>query len=199
MFLEQAAICFLRGQPAMPRKYAFHLFLSSHLFLKAGLREHAILNYETSSSIYGDMGWTLISDHINFALGKQAIQRGEFSLAVDFFIKLLHKSQQTATVHRAYLAEFLYLFQQFAGIADAAHVSEKMAFLPIPDLSDKSLVLVSKDPLLSSKQIGAVDPEENSIWESLEQKMKNALPKLFAAAKSDAKIDGSLESAVGGK
>ena len=197
MFLEQAAVCYLRGHPPLPRKYAFHLFLSCHLFLKAGLRDHAILNYETSCSIYGE-GWTLISDHINFALGKQAIQRGEFSLAVDFFIKLLHKSRQTATVHRTYLAEFLYLFQQFSGITDALNVSEKMSSLPIPELSDRSLSLMSKDLLSTNKQAGVFDPEENSVWESLELKMKTLFPKLTLADKNESKVDGTLESAVGG-
>lgn len=37
MFLEQSAINHLRGYPPMPRRYAFHLFLSAHRFAKAGL------------------------------------------------------------------------------------------------------------------------------------------------------------------
>ena len=189
----------------MPRKYAFHLFLSSHLFLKCGLREHAKRNYETSLSIYGELGWTLISDHLNFALGKQAIQRAEFSLAVDYFIKLLRKSRQSATAHRAYLAEFLYLFQQFAGIADAANVSQKMSCLPIPELFDKTVVIASKDPVsLSTARsqggggtIGANDTEENAIWETLEASLMKESPKFASSVGTGEKID-VFESAVGG-
>jgi hypothetical protein len=36
MFLEQAAICYLNTSPPMPRKYAMHLILSGHRYIKSG-------------------------------------------------------------------------------------------------------------------------------------------------------------------
>jgi ER-Golgi trafficking TRAPP I complex 85 kDa subunit len=36
VFLEQTAICFLQCSPPMPRKYAMHLILSGHRYLKCG-------------------------------------------------------------------------------------------------------------------------------------------------------------------
>ena len=35
--LEQAAICFLRSFPALPRRFAFYYFLSGESFVKVGL------------------------------------------------------------------------------------------------------------------------------------------------------------------
>ena len=37
LFLEQAAICFLRSFPALPRRFAFYSFMAGESFLKCGL------------------------------------------------------------------------------------------------------------------------------------------------------------------
>lgn len=36
MFLEQAAICYIQSTPPLPRKYAMHLILAGHRYLKCG-------------------------------------------------------------------------------------------------------------------------------------------------------------------
>ena len=198
MLLEQTALCYLRGYPPLPRKYAFHLFLSAHRYYKCGLKERAIKNYDTALAIYGDLGWTLISDHLNFALGKQAAQRAEFEVAVDYFIKLLHKSRQSANIHRSYLAEFLYLFQQYATVADAESVSKKMASVPIPDLTDQSLRLTMKDPVIfATKGSSATNIEEVLMWEKMESEAFNALPKVGNDT-GISKKEENFECAVGG-
>ncbi|KAJ3344553.1 Trafficking protein particle complex 8, partial [Kappamyces sp. JEL0680] len=153
------------------------------------------VNYETALAIYGDLGWTLITDHINFALGKEAIQRNQYDVAVDYFIKLLRKSKQSAAVHRAYLAEFLYLYQQFTATADAVVVLEKMATLPIPALDDSTITLSATDPSRSHSSSHADAELAGASWEDLEQEAFRLLPK--SNLSSLKKEEASLECAVG--
>ncbi|KAJ2997083.1 hypothetical protein HDV02_005897 [Globomyces sp. JEL0801] len=127
-------------------------------------------NYETALSIYGDLGWTLISDHINFTLGKKAMTLGSLELAVDYFIKLLGKSRQSQAVHRAYLSEFLYLYQQFAIVVEPEVLTKKMGLLPIPQLKDSSIHISTQ--LVDDGSV--VPEEENLIWESMERDILNS-------------------------
>jgi tetratricopeptide (TPR) repeat protein len=165
LFLEQAAICFIRGVPSLPRRYAFHLFLAAFRFGKCGLKDHSERNYTTALEIYGDLGWNLITDHIHFSLGKQSISKSQFETALDLFMKLLHRSRQTATIHRGFLAEFLYLYQQYSGMVDPAVLQEKLSKLPIPVFSQKVFrVLVQESQLRANSHT-----DQPQVWQEMEQ------------------------------
>jgi len=53
----------------------------------------------------------LIDDHINFTLGRQAFHLADLDKAVDYFLKLLHGSKQSANQQSAYMKEFLYIYR----------------------------------------------------------------------------------------
>lgn len=53
----------------------------------------------------------MIDDHINFTLGRQAFHLADLDTAVDYFLKLLHESKQSANQQNAYMKEFLYIYK----------------------------------------------------------------------------------------
>lgn len=137
----------------------------------------------------------MIDDHINFALGKQAIQKQKFDLAVDYFIKLLHKSRQSASIHRGYLAEFLYLYQQYAAIVEPAVLAEKMTKLPIPVLSSSTIELTLQDPRSTGKK-DLLNEEKLSAWDDLETSMREMMSSSNNFVPGN-KTDFAYECAVG--
>jgi hypothetical protein len=167
LFLEQAAICFIRSAPPLPRRYAFHLFLAAHRYSKSGFQDHAERNYRTALEIYGDLGWSLITDHINFNLGKQALKKLEYDQAIEIFIKLLHRSRQLPQVHRGYLSEFLYLYQEYANNVGIKSLAEKVSNLPIPEFSCESITISAQDE--NTKQKSSND--ESGIWMEMEKEL----------------------------
>ncbi|KAL5034933.1 hypothetical protein RTP6_002703 [Batrachochytrium dendrobatidis] len=149
LFLEQAAICFLRTTPPLPRKYTFHLILAGNRFSKCGLRNHAQRNYSTALEAYGGLNWTLIDDHIHFALGKQLFHMGKVDVAIQYFIKLLRKSRQSAAGQRAYLSEFLYIYQQLVSTRNVENgssgkledIQDNLPTVPLPVILDAGVKL----------------------------------------------------------
>ncbi|KAJ1345343.1 hypothetical protein BSLG_000856 [Batrachochytrium salamandrivorans] len=155
LFLEQAAVCFLRTTPPMPRKYIFHLILAGNRFSKCGLRGHAQRNYATALETYDGLQWSLVDDHIHFALGRHSFHLGQTKAAMQYFIKLLRKSRQSAAGQRAYLAEFLYIYQQFeaeriaaakaggdvGGGKTAAVQDDALPTIPLPLIVDAGIKL----------------------------------------------------------
>ncbi|RKO84142.1 ER-golgi trafficking TRAPP I complex 85 kDa subunit-domain-containing protein [Blyttiomyces helicus] len=165
LFLEQAALCFLRIDPPMVRKYAFHLILAGHRFSKCGQREHAYGAYVAALDVYNGRGWSLIEDHIHFTLGRQSFHLSDMEAAVDFFLKLLRAGRQPASQQSAYLKEFLYIYKQFATRAPADRLA-KFATLPLPDL-EHSTIRVS---LLEGHQPSHVVSSDDA-WDSMETEL----------------------------
>lgn len=95
MLLEQAALCYLRTDPIMKRKYGFHMVLAGNrynlsgqvqspfppqvtekgvdFFLLNWQRRHALRAYKFGSGIYEGLGWLFISDHCDFTLGRSVL------------------------------------------------------------------------------------------------------------------------------
>eukprot|EP00118_Oscarella_pearsei_P003792 m.15777 g.15777 ORF g.15777 m.15777 type:complete len:1495 (+) comp26547_c0_seq1:77-4561(+) len=162
LLLEQAAHCFLRMQPSLVRKYAFHLILSGHRFSKAYQRKHAIRMYSQALEIYRDKSWSLAEDHINLCLGHQSYTLKQLDDAEMAFRQLLShkKSLQSIDIQRTLIKEFLYVFKQHlmssgsdgSSSSSIAYLSSVKAtkglpFLPLPHiLSQKTRVLLTGIP-----------------------------------------------------
>ncbi|KAJ3156284.1 Trafficking protein particle complex 8 [Geranomyces michiganensis] len=167
IFLEQAAMSFLRVQPAMVRKYAFHLILAGHRFSKCGQRAHAYRCYMSALEVYSERGWALVEDHVHFTLGRQSFHLGEFEAAVRYFLKLLKASRQSQAQQSSYLREFLYLYKQYASKSS----EEALAALPpvpIPYIN-LATVLVSLLEAHSGqpKQVASSD----ETWDKMETEL----------------------------
>ncbi|KAJ3044711.1 Trafficking protein particle complex 8 [Rhizophlyctis rosea] len=167
IFLEQAALCFLRFRPAMVRKYAFHLILAGHRYSKCNQREHAYRCYTSALDVYEGLGWTLVEDHAHYTLGRQSFYLGDMAGTVSFFLKLLRMSRQPVAQQAAYLKEFLYIYKQFAARATPDDIA-KFPPLPIPTFKDSS-VRVS----LLEGQSTSLTPETlpDEEWERMEQEL----------------------------
>ncbi|KAJ3290281.1 Trafficking protein particle complex 8 [Borealophlyctis nickersoniae] len=165
LFLEQAALCFLRMRPPMVRKYAFHLILAGHRFGKCGQREHAYRCYATALDVYDNLGWSLVEDHVHFTLGRQSFHLSHLDGAVDHFLKLLRKSRQPAPQQTAYLREFLYIYKQYATRATPDQISHFPA-LPVPEINDSTVrVSLLEHHSGQPTHVSAVDDE----WETMER------------------------------
>jgi len=139
--LEQTSYCYLKLKPKMIRKYAFHLILAGHRYSRCGNREHAYRCYFTALKIFKDKNWTLIDDHINFTLGRQAFHLADLDTAVEYFLKLLHGSKQSANQQNAYMKEFLYIYKQYMDHKKPEETEnhKDIITLSIPQVDDKSI------------------------------------------------------------
>ncbi|CAG8787064.1 2327_t:CDS:2, partial [Racocetra persica] len=158
LFLEQAAHAFLRCSKPMVRKYAFHLMLAGHRYGKCGQREHAYRCYLDAMHVFENHSWTLIEDHVYFALGRQSVHLGDLSAALEFFIKLLRASRQPPTQQNAYLREFMYIYKQYESKTGKYPYFDQE--LPIPVIDDSSVKVI-----LSNLQ----SSEYDEIWDVMER------------------------------
>jgi trafficking protein particle complex subunit 8 len=99
-------------------------------------------------------------------LGKHAAQKKDLQSALKSFIKLLRKSRQSAANQRAYLAEFLFHYQQYQG--SPQDLEEISSLIPIPSLVDASLSIQSRDPALGTKT-EEITNDESAKWAKLEK------------------------------
>ncbi|CAG8595408.1 16304_t:CDS:10, partial [Acaulospora morrowiae] len=158
LFLEQAAHAFLRCPRPMVRKYAFHLVMAGHRYGKCNQRKHAYRCYLAALKVFDNRSWSLVEDHIHFALGRQSFHMGDLSMALKFFVKLLRESRQPSANQSAYMREFLYMYKQYLSKTgkEPEFDSEE---LQIPIIEDSSVKVV-----LSNLQ----SIEYDDVWETME-------------------------------
>jgi hypothetical protein len=61
--------------------------------------------------VYEGRGWSYISDHVHFALGRISAHLNDFRGAVAFFSRLLAAAHQSPAAQSTFLREFLYVVQ----------------------------------------------------------------------------------------
>ncbi|ORY05323.1 hypothetical protein K493DRAFT_204561 [Basidiobolus meristosporus CBS 931.73] len=161
LFLEQAAHSFLRGFRPKVRKYGAHLVLAGSRYIKAEQHELAFHCYRAASLVFETKNWSLVENHIHFALGCQNVRKHCLQAAVEYFLKLLRESRQSTALQTNYLTEFLNIYQQY--VQETGQLPELLPYggLPIP-IVDNSSVKV----MLSSSQSLEHDGGD---WESVEQ------------------------------
>ncbi|XP_026473845.1 trafficking protein particle complex subunit 8 isoform X2 [Ctenocephalides felis] len=150
LLLEKAAYCFLSSlKPRMIRKYAFHIVLAGHRYSKSGQKRHSLRCYKQAYQVYESRGWRLAEDHINFTIGRLAINLNQGSESVEALTRLLRPgSQQNASQQSAFLKEFLISHNQ---IKSSEEPSARLPFLALPILiSDSTHVLTAPAPPLST-------------------------------------------------
>jgi len=171
LFLEQTSFCYLKLRPKMIRKHAFHLILAGHRYSRCGNREHAYRCYFTALRVYKDKNWTLIDDHINFTLGRQAFHLADLDAAVDYFLKLLHESKQSANQQNAYMKEFLYIYRQYLEHKKPENTenNKEIITLSIPHIDDKSVKVFLFDVIENQREDHLVtNNQHDDEWEALD-------------------------------
>ncbi|KAG6500276.1 hypothetical protein ZIOFF_040119 [Zingiber officinale] len=71
VMLEQASYCYLLSIPPMLCKYGFHLVLSGNRYYISDQRQHAIRAYRNALFVYRENGWSYISDHVHYNVGRK--------------------------------------------------------------------------------------------------------------------------------
>jgi trafficking protein particle complex subunit 8 len=174
VLLEQAAYCFLHTTPPSYRKYAFHSVLAGHRFAKSGQRKHAFRCYKQAYQIFINRGWNLAEDHIQYTIGKQAINLKKLDEATTALAHLLRPSSlQSAQQQSAFLKEYITTQKSLLSQSDAS----KLLDISLPRIVQNSVrVLVTSQPPLSSPMyqpatninINSVFPEEQK-WTKIEE------------------------------
>ncbi|XP_055532257.1 trafficking protein particle complex subunit 8 [Wyeomyia smithii] len=108
LLLEQAAYCYLLATPPQYRKYAFHSVLAGHRFSKSGQRKHSFRTYKQAYQVFENRGWSLAEDHIQYTIGRQAINLKKLDEASNCLSHLLRPSSlQSAAQQAFFLKDFL--------------------------------------------------------------------------------------------
>ncbi|XP_058458900.1 trafficking protein particle complex subunit 8 [Malaya genurostris] len=119
LLLEQAAYCYLLATPPQYRKYAFHSVLAGHRFSKAGQRKHSFRTYKQAYQLFENRGWSLAEDHIQYTIGRQAINLKKLNEASNCLAHLLRPSSlQSAAQQAFFLKDFLATQKAFLAKGD---------------------------------------------------------------------------------
>ncbi|KAG1145052.1 hypothetical protein G6F37_002893 [Rhizopus arrhizus] len=160
LFLEQAALCFLRANKPMVRKYGFHLAMAGQRYSKALQRLHAFRCYEMAASVLDTKSWTIAKNHVQFALGRQAFHLGRLEDSVTYFSNVLTDSKQTAQQQIAHIREFLFIYKQYASQAGFDPLKQSFPNLALPMIDDRQIQVT-----LSNAQSNTTHREE---WAAME-------------------------------
>jgi hypothetical protein len=139
--------------------------------------------------MYKDLGWTLITDHIHYSVGKHLVQRNDFQKAIAHYIELLHRSRQTANVHRAYLSEFLFLYQKCI---------EMYADKNLDLSSNLSIPIVITDSVIAVSETGNTNSYSDT-WDAMEKEILDFSILQNKRIYQNSENESKLECAVGGK
>ncbi|KAL5275881.1 TRAPPC8 family protein [Megaselia abdita] len=185
LLLEQAAYCFLASNPAMYRKYAFHIVLSGNRFSRAGQRKHAYRCYRQALQIYQDRGWSLAEDHIQYTIGKQAFTLRHLEISCQVFGFLLRAtSMQNSQQQLIFLKEYIQAMNELSKKSPEIGLLE----LALPKIVQNSLrvLVTSHPPVASPLYVQAtnvtisMDLKHESIWLKMEEMLVNtANPKIM--------------------
>ncbi|XP_042432610.1 uncharacterized protein LOC122019178 [Zingiber officinale] len=113
--LEQASYYYLLSIPPMLRKYDFHLVLSGNRYYISDQRQHAIRAYRNALFVYRENGWSYISNHVHYNVGR-------FSMLCLYICAFIFDAFNLISFH-------LLTWYSFIGVLDLAikHMLEVLA------------------------------------------------------------------------
>lgn len=174
LLLEQAAYCFLASQPALHRKYAFHIVLSGNRYSRAGQRKHAFRCYKQAYQVFQERGWSLAEDHIQYTIGKQAYTLKKLDEASRSFAHLLRptslqNTQQQATFLKEYIQTQKELLQKSPelGLLEIA--------LPKVEQTSIRVLVTAQPPIANPLYVAATNItiqsnlSDESTWQKIEE------------------------------
>ena len=74
-------------------------------------RSYAFKCYQQANEFYSGQNWTLIDDHLNFAMGRQSFHLGRLEESLASIVKALHESRRSASQQSIYFQEFLNIYK----------------------------------------------------------------------------------------
>ncbi|KAJ1994538.1 hypothetical protein H4R33_000244 [Dimargaris cristalligena] len=86
---EQAAYCQLKASPPHPRKFVFHLVVAARQFTRHRQPAQAVRCYRIAEALFQHKHWVSAENHINYALGHQAVLAHHYRQAIGYYFHLL--------------------------------------------------------------------------------------------------------------
>lgn len=163
LLLEQASYCYLLANPALIRKYAFHIILAGSRFSKCGQKRHSSRAYKQGLLIYKGRGWSLSEDHILYNLGHQSLLLKEHSVAALLFNDLLEMTSPSLNP----LQQMCHLREFFIVHHLREKDDKKDEKITIPKIHSQKIILDLTGQTLPYEQL--VDTNIGSSWQSLER------------------------------
>ena len=108
LFMEQAAIAYLRVSPAYFRKFAFYLVLAGDEYRKLHMVQNALHCYYSAMHIYENKKWSYVDLHINHMLGRFCYYLSMHIEGIYFYQKLIQEPrliQNTAHYQKKVIGE----------------------------------------------------------------------------------------------
>eukprot|EP00191_Tetraselmis_sp_GSL018_P010607 CAMPEP_0177617484 /NCGR_PEP_ID=MMETSP0419_2-20121207/24909_1 /TAXON_ID=582737 /ORGANISM="Tetraselmis sp., Strain GSL018" /LENGTH=1191 /DNA_ID=CAMNT_0019116003 /DNA_START=216 /DNA_END=3787 /DNA_ORIENTATION=+ len=170
LLLEQSAVCLLKCEPPLERKFAFHLVLAGLRFHQCDQRLLAERAYRQVLSLYEGKRWYLIEEHLNDILSRYARDKGEAGAVVRYCMGLAAGCAHRAeAVQEHYMKLFCGAVQQEEKRRSVAGEGPLTLDLPLPVL----------DPDSFSVYIDGVrykgNPEAHSVaegtWDTLHESL----------------------------
>ncbi|KAG6537578.1 hypothetical protein ZIOFF_002672 [Zingiber officinale] len=162
VMLEQASYCYLLSIPPMLRKYGFHLVLSGNRYYISDQRHHAIRAYRNALFVYRENGWSYISDHVHYNVGRWYSFIGVLDLAIKHMLEVLACSHQSLATQNVFLNEFFHVVQSMGKKFEVYN-------LRLPVINMASLKVFYED-FRTYASPSDVHVSEN-LWQSLEEEL----------------------------
>ncbi|TPP62480.1 hypothetical protein FGIG_06139, partial [Fasciola gigantica] len=177
LLIEQTAHCVLRLRRPLLRKFGFRLALAAHRYNRARQSHLTIRTYNVAAPILAGRRWSLIEDHINFNVGKQAYLIGDLANAVVALRRNLTQfSRQPAERQSLFIREYLVVLKQFLAKnmitkKDDSTISASYAVFPLPLVRFRDLQVMLGKPVKHGKGRSVkteADDEKHEVDLSLE-------------------------------
>ncbi|XP_078442115.1 tetratricopeptide repeat (TPR)-like superfamily protein [Wolffia australiana] len=162
VMLEQAAYCYLRSDPPMLRKYAFHLVLAGNRYSFSEQKKHAIRAYTSALSVYKEDSWSYINDHVQFNIGRLYRLIDMLDIAIGYMVEVLACSRQSPNTQKIFLNDFLRVVQSTGS-------KPEVKMLQLPLIKMPSLKVAFEDHRTYASPASVYVSE--SLWKKLEEDM----------------------------
>ncbi|CAH8861945.1 unnamed protein product [Trichobilharzia szidati] len=133
LLIEQIAHCVLCLKRPMLRKFAFRMALAAHRYSRAKQPHLAIRSYKSAMPIVMGHGWSLLEDHINFNVGRQAYLIDDLIGSTKALAETLNaSSRQSAERQLFFVKEYLTVLTKVlsTGGYSENHLSIEQKALP---------------------------------------------------------------------
>uniref|UniRef100_A0A5K4F1E8 Trafficking protein particle complex subunit 8 n=1 Tax=Schistosoma mansoni TaxID=6183 RepID=A0A5K4F1E8_SCHMA len=172
LLIEQVAHCVLSLKRPMLRKFAFRMALAAHRYARAKQPILAIRSYKSTMPIVMGHGWSLLEDHINFSVGKQAYLIGDLTTSCKALAETLKSSsRQSAERQLIFVKEYLSTLTKYLSTNRDKEQTLPEFPLPIIDLHNFKIIIgkpsqrhqQQADLFVEARGVQFSDTEEDEI------------------------------------
>ncbi|THU74886.1 hypothetical protein C4D60_Mb04t38130 [Musa balbisiana] len=162
VMLEQASYCYFLSSPPMLRKYGFHLVLAGNRYYMSDQRHHAIRAYRNALFVYKQNGWSYISDHVHYNVGRWYSFIGILDVAVKHMLEVLACSHQSLATQNMFLNDFFHIVQSMGKKFEVYKLR-----LPVINMASLKVLYEDFRTYASPSDVHVSE----SLWQSLEEEL----------------------------